>query len=363
MHRPRFTALSATSRRSGFTLIELLVVISIIALLIGLLLPALGAARSAARSTACLSNLRQHGIAAVVYAEEWKGWYPTGRYQSRGNGDTALRQRVLFDRMYDVMDKNKEIFLCPEAGSVAELTNGAQSDMPVGPDDSERLPYNYGMNEELATNHRAKIPATPTADLARLGNGGLGLRQVDVRDPTNVFLMADTDWNFFLGLNQFGPETEQPGAGAENGAGNRFAWRHTDTSNFNFLDGVRGSYHGISHHQNEAEGVAKYVKINRWHTEQWAYLLEKMAGLAEADGTLLDHTQMLLGSSLKDGNAHQEHDLPLILAGGGNGAYRPGRRVTFAEDTPLCNVLLRMLHTAGVDRDHFGDSTAAAEGL
>ena len=133
--------------------------------------------------------------------------------------------------------------------------------------------------------------------------------------------------------------------------------------NFGFLEGVRGSYHGLSHHKDEAEGIEKYVKINRWHAEQWAYLLEKLAGLEEADGTLLDHCQLLLGSSLKDGNAHQEHDLPLILAGGGNGALRPGRRVRFAEDTPLCNVLLRMLHTAGVDRDAFGDSTGAAEGL
>ncbi len=133
--------------------------------------------------------------------------------------------------------------------------------------------------------------------------------------------------------------------------------------NFGFLDGVRGSYHGLSHHKNEAEGIAKYVKINRWHTEQWAYFLEKLNGLTEADGTLLDHCQLLLGSSLKDGNAHQEHDLPLILAGGGNGAYRPGRRVTFAEDTPLCDLLLRMLKTAGVDRDAFGDSTGVAGNL
>ena len=133
--------------------------------------------------------------------------------------------------------------------------------------------------------------------------------------------------------------------------------------NFSFLDGVSGSYHGISHHRNEEDRVEKYVKINRWHTEQWAYVLGRMAELKEADGTLLDHSQVLLGSSLKDGNAHQEHDLPLILAGRGNGAYAPGRRVTFAEDTPLCNVLLRMLREAGVERETFGDSTGVAENL
>ena len=133
--------------------------------------------------------------------------------------------------------------------------------------------------------------------------------------------------------------------------------------NFSFLDGVTGSYHGISHHKNEPGGIERYVRINHWHTEQLAYLLGRMHELREADGTLLDHSQVLFGSTIKDGNAHQEKDLPLILAGRGNGAYRPGRRIRFAEDTPLCNVLLAMLRTAGVNRESFGDSTAVAENL
>ncbi|MFH5803349.1 DUF1552 domain-containing protein [Alienimonas sp. DA493] len=133
--------------------------------------------------------------------------------------------------------------------------------------------------------------------------------------------------------------------------------------NFSFLDGVSGSYHSLSHHKNEPKGIETYVKINAWHSVQLAYLLEKMKGLKEADGTLLDHSQVLFGCTIKDGNAHQEHDLPILLAGGGNGAYRPGRRVRFEKDTPLCNVLLRMLKTAGVERDAFGDSTAVAENL
>ena len=134
---------------------------------------------------------------------------------------------------------------------------------------------------------------------------------------------------------------------------------------FGFLEGVRGSFHSLSHHRNEDKTRVMYTSIVDWHMQQLAYVLEKMAGLSEGDGhgSLLDNSMVLFGSTLSDGNAHNAHDLPLILAGKAQGALRPGRRLRFEKDTPLCNLYLWMLRQFGVDNASFGDSTGVLEGL
>ena len=132
---------------------------------------------------------------------------------------------------------------------------------------------------------------------------------------------------------------------------------------YGFLPGVKGNFHGLSHHRDIPETRTQYEAIINWHTTQLAYLLNKMKNLKEGEGSLLDHSMILFGSSLKCGNRHIEENLPLLLAGRGNGTLRPGRRVRFEKKTPFCNLHLALMERMGVKEESFGDSTGVAQGL
>jgi hypothetical protein len=135
------------------------------------------------------------------------------------------------------------------------------------------------------------------------------------------------------------------------------------SQDYSFLDGVKGNFHGLSHHRDIPDTRTQYEKIVTWHVEQLAYLLGRMKSLKEADGTLLDHSMVLYGGSIRCGNRHIEENLPLLLAGRGKGTLRPGRRVRAAAKTPFCNLHLALMHRMGVKEETFGDSTGVMQGL
>jgi len=132
---------------------------------------------------------------------------------------------------------------------------------------------------------------------------------------------------------------------------------------FSFLEGVNASHHDLSHHENDKAKLEQYTKVTAWHVAQYAYLLGRMAQVREGEGTLLDHSMILFGSALRDGNSHNPHNLPILLAGRAHGTLAPGRHVTYGKDTPLCNLYLSMLHRAGVDVERFADSAGPLAGL
>lgn len=140
-----------------------------------------------------------------------------------------------------------------------------------------------------------------------------------------------------------------------------------DVSGRNFapiIPGVSSSHHEISHHQNNPGKIEEYKKINRWHVEQFAHVLEKMQSIKEGERTLLDNSMVMFGSSMSDGNRHDPANLPLLLGGRGRlNPLRPARRQPgrHAALQPLCiDARPRRHHGTALRRQH-GQAGGAGE--
>jgi hypothetical protein len=121
--------------------------------------------------------------------------------------------------------------------------------------------------------------------------------------------------------------------------------------------GVPENHHFLSHHGGSAEKQSKIRKINHFHVGQLAYLLGKLRSIKEGNGSLLDSCMIVYGSGISDGNAHNNENLPLLLAGRANGTLKTGRHVRYPAETPLMNLYLSMLDRIGAPARSFGDST------
>jgi hypothetical protein len=121
--------------------------------------------------------------------------------------------------------------------------------------------------------------------------------------------------------------------------------------------GVREGFHNASHHSNERRNMDQFAVLNQYHVKALTYFLEKLRATPDGDGNLLDHSMILYGSSLSDGNEHNFDPLPVVVAGGGSGTLRGGRHVRYAPQTPMANLLLSMLNKMGARVESIGDST------
>ena len=122
------------------------------------------------------------------------------------------------------------------------------------------------------------------------------------------------------------------------------------------------SHHGMSHDQKDY--LKELLQIDRFHMEQFAYLVERMDGIQESDGTsLLDNTIFTYGSGLGDGARHQCTELPIIVAGSGGGMLRTGQHLHCAKGTPLANLWLTHARIMGQKLKQFADSTAVVQEL
>jgi hypothetical protein len=133
--------------------------------------------------------------------------------------------------------------------------------------------------------------------------------------------------------------------------------------NFRFLEGVTDSHHEISHHSNNADKLRQYGIINRWHVEQYAYLMRKLRDMKEGDRSVLDNSMILFGSALSDGNSHNPHRLPLVLGGRGGGRIAAGQHLVYSDDSPAANLYVSMLDAFGTPVERFADSTGPLRGV
>jgi hypothetical protein len=133
--------------------------------------------------------------------------------------------------------------------------------------------------------------------------------------------------------------------------------------NFKFLEGVQGALHlDLTHNGRAADKEAMYLKTNQFHIEQFAYLTQRMKDIKEGEGSLLDHSILMLASSLFDGDAHGANQLPILLTGRGGGTINPGRVLDYMDkpddQRKACSLHLSLMDRMGVKLDRFGDAQA-----
>lgn len=127
--------------------------------------------------------------------------------------------------------------------------------------------------------------------------------------------------------------------------------------------GVADPHHPITHHQNRADFLEKVAKINLFHVQLFSYYVEKMKATQDGDGSLLDHSMVVYGGGLNDGNRHQHENLPTVLLGRGNGKLKPGRHTVYPEGTPMTNLYMSLLDHMDVHPEMIGDSSGKLQHL
>jgi hypothetical protein len=128
------------------------------------------------------------------------------------------------------------------------------------------------------------------------------------------------------------------------------------------IEGVTDDHHNASHHGNDPKKIEQLKLIEREEMRAVKDFLADLDGTREGDGSLLDATQVLVGSNLGSAAWHDTHNLPILLAGGG---WKHGRHVAgdSKNNTPLGKLFVSMLRRFGVETDSFGSGHGPIDGL
>jgi len=132
---------------------------------------------------------------------------------------------------------------------------------------------------------------------------------------------------------------------ADEGSNQQYPWADADVP-----------HHGTSHHGGDVAKMDLLSKINGFHMQQFAYLLQKLDSIQEGNGSILDNSLISYGGGISDGNKHNHDILPLVLLGKCGGSINTGRHMD-AQNVPIKNLWLSMLDHVGATDDKIGDST------
>ncbi len=267
-----------------------------------------------------------------------------------------IEPRAIFDRMF-------------RAGE-SQIAQRSVLDMVIG--DAQRMKSNSSIQDrqkideylESIREIERKIKFAEQQKKVAVQSMGLGKAMIrpatDIPDDHGEYVRVMMD---MIVLAFWADATRIATCMMDHGQSNRY---------FNFIEGVTGTWHALSHWKDisgkteDDDGVTSwasrnekrdmYNRVTSWHTEQVAYLIRRMSEIKEGNGTLLDHSTIVYGSSLADGHEHEEKNLPLLLAGRGGGAIRPGRVHGGRRDMSMSDLHLTLLQATGVPIERFADS-------
>jgi len=126
--------------------------------------------------------------------------------------------------------------------------------------------------------------------------------------------------------------------------------------------GIPDPHHPLTHHRGNPDWIEKVTQVNSLHVKLFAGFIDKLKSTPDGDGSLLDHSMIVYGSSLSDGNRHAHDDLPVVMFGRG-GRFRMGSHMVYPKQTPMTNLFLTLLDRMGVPSEKIGDSTGQIEHL
>ena len=128
------------------------------------------------------------------------------------------------------------------------------------------------------------------------------------------------------------------------------------------IEGVQEGYHTLSHHGRNEDKMEQLSLIEEQIVGTYGDFLRDLGGVDEPNGSLLDHTSVLLTSNLGNASSHDNRNMPVLIGGGG---FRHGQHLAFSKtkNYPLANLYVSILQQTGLSLDRFSSGTTTMNGL